>query len=195
MTAPLFYEDSLGEKLAEAIRNLPNADDELIDDAEALDEAQREVNAEDPEAVYARVAPDWVPVFGPSKLSGLLDIAGANACVITMPLDAEGIAYVWDPYPPEEMPGVTSPSRALDRPFTLLVSPQDAARARELISSRPGSSMPPGLAASHDRSAEAISPRRELAWSLFVVFLGMDVLAALVWGAYQLYHLLRYHRF
>ena len=45
MTAPLFYEDSLGEKLAEraaaAWESAGSADDELIDDPAALEEKMK----------------------------------------------------------------------------------------------------------------------------------------------------------
>lgn len=188
---PLFYEDSLGAKVAERLVHLPSADDELVEDPAALEAAQEAVNAEDPYAIYGKVDPDWVPVFGPSKLSGMIDIAGKNACLITMPLDAEGIAYAWDPYPPEEMPGATSHLRAVDRPFTLLVAPEDAERARELLAvSQPGSQRPVGVTASHPLTADATSARRELAWTLLVIFIGSGVAAWAAWGLYALFRFL-----
>jgi len=196
VTAPLFYEDSLGERLAQAIKNLPNADDELIDNPGALDEAQREVNAEDPEAVYARVAPDWVPVFGPSKLSGLIDVAGPVASVVVMPLAAAGISFAWDPYPPEEMPGAAYPNdHVVDRPFTLLVAPEDADEARALICATTGSWLTSGTAATWDRERGAVRIRKTFAWSLFIVWIGPGLGALLYSIAYPVYHLLRYHRF
>ena len=190
---PLFYEDSLGARLAEkahdAIERVGSADDELIDDPAALEAAQAEVNTEDPYREYAAAGSDWVVVLGPTKLSGLLDVAGANACVITMPLDAEGIPYVWDPYPPEEMPGATNPYRVADRPFSLLVAPQNAAAARSLLAAvRPGASLPAGMPATHALTPQAASSRRELAWTLLVIFFGTDLLIALGYGLYRAFH-------
>jgi hypothetical protein len=200
MTAPLFWEDSLGEKLAEkagdAWASLASADDELVDDPAALAEALREVNAEDPEAIYAQVEADWVPVFGPSKLSGLLDVAGPSACVVTMPLAANDIEFAWQPYPPEEMPGACMPSsHAVDRPFTLFVAPENVARAHDLLTAIPGSAVHSGLTSTHELAPEARAARRTLAWTLFVVFLGVDALVFFGYIAYALYHLVRYHHF
>lgn len=190
---PLFYEDSLGAKAVEAWESLGSADDELIDDPAELAAAQAEVNGEDPEAVYADVTPQWVAVFGPSKLSGIADVAGANACVITMPLEAAGISFAWDPYPPEEMPGAAYPSEHVaDRPFTLLVAPADADRARLAITASPGAPTPVGAPSSHDREPDAVNKRLTLGWALFLAFIGPSALLALSGGAYAIYHLLRY---
>ena len=196
MTAPLFYEDSLGEKMVEAWDALGSADDELLEDPEALERAQRVVNGEDPEAVYTQVGADWVPVFGPSKLSGLLDVAGPNGCVVTMPLAANDIEYAWDPYPPEEMPGPCIPgNHGADRPFTLFVAPENVSRALDLITAIPGSDLPAGLASTHELQPEARAARQTLAWTLFAVFIGVDAFVFMGYLAYTVYHLVRYHRF
>jgi hypothetical protein len=190
MTSPMFYEDSLGAKMVDAWNKLGSADDALIEDPEALRAAQREVNGEDPEEIYSEVEPDWVAVFGPSKLSGLLDSAGSNACIITMPLNAAGIRYAWNPYPPEEMPGPAGSAayHTLDHPFTLLVAPEDADEARRLISANPGSGHMIGAVASHGPESAAVSKRRSLAWMVLVMFIGVDLLVA---GGYALFRLLR----
>jgi hypothetical protein len=136
---PLFYEDSLGAKLADAFNSLPSADDGLIEDPEELDAAQAAVNGHDSHASYARVRPGWVAVFGPAKLDGMLSSAGISASVLTMPLDAEEIAYVWEPYAPQDAPSTTDNyGRAFPRPFTLLVGPADAQRAKQLLATELG---------------------------------------------------------
>lgn len=152
---PLFYEDSLGAKVAEAFDGLPSADDELVDDPNVLDAAQAAVNGQDPQAVYQRVGSDWVAVFGPSKLSGILDAAGWTASMVTMPLDSEGIEYAWDPYPPGDMSGAASPTdHVADRPFTLLVPPADAQLASSLITASPGASTNVGGPATYERTGD-----------------------------------------
>jgi hypothetical protein len=124
MTPPMFYEDSLGAKMADAWNRLGSADDELIEDPEALETAQREGDQIDPEVPAEPDVPDWVPVFGPARLSGLMRIAGATAFELTAALDSAEIPHAWDPYPPEEMPAFRPYYGAIDRPFTLLV-PRD----------------------------------------------------------------------
>lgn len=184
---PMFYEVSLGAKVAEQWGRLGSADDELLDDPGALEAAQRAANAEDPEAVYAEMTEDWVPVFGPSKLSGIIDVAGFNASFVTMPLAAEGISYAWSPYPPEEMPGAAYPNEhLLDRPFTLLVARPDAQHARELISEDVGSRTLLGIPSTHQREPAAAKRRRVGAWVLFLVFVGVDLIAFLGYGLYAL---------
>ncbi|MDR3687140.1 MAG: hypothetical protein P4L93_09320 [Coriobacteriia bacterium] len=210
---PLFYEDSLGARLVEkakesaaaaeqaraqrANRPMPargSADLELLDDPTALDDAERGVRGGDPEDAYAEFNSDWVAVFGPSKLSGLLDVAGFAAAIVTMPLAAEAIDFVWSPYPPEMMPGPAyANDHLLDMPFTLYVHPADASAALALISEVPGSGISAGIACTHERGARAEGNRRTLAWGLVVAFLGVDVLVLLTGVAYWIYHLLRYH--
>ena len=130
---PLFYEDSLGAKLAEkaneALDRVGSADDELVDDPAALEAAQAAANAVDPYAAYDKLAPDWVVVWGPERLGGQQLEIDQNATLLTMPLDAEGVSYAWSPCPPSE----SYPQRGVSVPFELLVSPHDAERARSLI--------------------------------------------------------------
>ena len=212
---PLFYEDSLGAKLVEkakaaaaeaeqaraerASKPMPargSADLDLIDDPAALDAAEREVQGGSPEDAYAEFGPDWVAVFGPTKLSGLLDVAGFTAAIVTMPLAAEGIEFAWSPDPPEMMPGPAyANDHLLDMAFTLYVAPADASAALGLISEIPGSRISAGIASTHERGPEATSKRRTLAWALLIAFLGVDAIALLGYLAYTAYHLLRYHHF
>jgi hypothetical protein len=175
------YEDSLGAKLVEGVQSVldapGSADDELIDDADELDAAQRAANGQDPEAVYAEVGADWVAVFGPSKLSGFWDVAGWNASMVTMPLVAEAIVYAWDPYPPEEMPGTAAPFiHLIDRPFTLLVAPADADRARELIAAVPGADTQFGMPATIPVGQIDGEARSSLPWVILLVALALSIL-------------------
>jgi hypothetical protein len=208
--SPLFYEDSLGAKLVDALRErgyldpeaplrspgspAPHKADELVEDPEALQAAEQLVFTEDPQAVYTRVGDDWVPVFGPSKVSGVIDIAGANAAVITMPLAAVGIEFAWYPYPPEQMPSPAYPySHIVDRPFTLLVPAEDAVEAAALISAVAGSRSQFGVVSTHERVAEAVSSRRTVSWVLLIVLSGLLDLVAIVafFVARWIYHLIR----
>jgi hypothetical protein len=178
---PLFYEDSLGAKLVDGIESVMDtpgsADDELIEDAGALETAQREANGQDPEAIYAEVGDDWIPVFGPSKLSGFWDVAGTNASKITMPLVAAGITFAWDPYPPEEMPGSATPFyHLMDRPFTLLVAPADAPGARGLLSALPGADSQFGLPATTSVPSLPGEEHSRLPWVIVLVALALSIL-------------------
>ena len=195
--SPLFYEDSLGAKLAEKAQaaltaareqgehpeavELATGDVALVDDPSALAEAELAARRVDPHSDSERMSRDGVTVFGPSKLSGVIDVAGVNARVITMPLDAEGIEYVWHPYPPEEMPGPAAAfQHAADRPFSLLVAPADSTRACEVLKAYPGSKGSLGAVATHDRTPEAARSRRTLAWVLLIVMFGFSFFGALV---------------
>ncbi len=135
--SPLFYEDSLGEKLAEKARAAMDAardcDEELVDDPDALARAEAEVARVDPQDDYEHVTADWVAVLDPSKLSGLMDVAGFNGWLLTAPLEAAGVPHCWDPYPPEDMPGFRVGYGAVDRPFTLLVPADRLAEAQSLL--------------------------------------------------------------
>jgi hypothetical protein len=179
--SPLFYEDSLGAKLSEMMTEAADraheAEMELIDDPEALERAENAVHDLDTTPDYGIVADDWVTVFGPSKVSGILDVAGPAAMLITMPLDAEGIAYCWDPYPPADMPGAATPAEhGVDMPFSLLVAPMDERRARDLLAdSRAGSRLVAGVPATHDLTPEAKVNRRMLSTTSLVLLYGVGI--------------------
>jgi hypothetical protein len=183
--SPIFYEDSLGAKLAEkAHAAMDNARDyaeqttdaDLIDDPEALAAAEAAARGVDPDDVYEQVTDEWVAVLGPSKLSGLVDNAGFAAKLVTTPLEAAGIPCAWDPYPPEEMPSYRYGYGAVDRPFTLLVPASRAAEAAELLGTQTGSASPFGLPIEHERSADSEKKRRSGLWLFFLVFIGFDLL-------------------
>jgi len=182
--SPIFYEDSLGAKLAEKIGDAlsapGSADDEFVDDPVALAQAEAAARAVDPTTDYDQVTEDWVTVFGPSKLSGMMDSAGFNARLTTAPLDAEGIPYVWDPYPPEEMPSYRVGYGAVDRPFSLLVPSSREHAARLLLHTEVGSPGLVGTPARPERSDESLRTRRRWIALFFLVFIGFDIVIAAV---------------
>jgi len=188
--SPIFYEDSLGAKLAEkAQAAMDRARDRaeyspddlaLIEDPAALAAAEAATRGVDPGDAYGQVTEEWVAVMGPSKLSGIVDNAGFTARLVTAPLEAAGIPSVWDPYPPEEMPSYRYGYGAVDRPFTLLVPASQAAEATQLLDTHVGSASPIGLPAEHERSLEARNKRARGIWLFFWIFIGIDLLVLVV---------------
>lgn len=163
---PLFYEGSLGAKLAEKWNQLGSADDELIDDPAALETAQhaadnvgrKEPRRADVSESHVADTSNWVAVFDSIRLSGMTSIAGTGAFAITSALDAAGISYAWDPYPPEEMPAFRPAYGAIDRTFTLLVPPDQAAEARTALAGVP----PPDVASIRPPTPPGSAPRGPL---------------------------------
>lgn len=196
--SPLFYEDSLGAKLAEKARaamdaaresaahpeavELATSDEALVEDPEALAAAELATRGIDPQDDYDLVEPDWVAVVGPKKLSGILENAGFSGRLLTAPLEAAGIPCVWDPYPPEEMPGFRVAYGAVDRPFSLLIPANRVAEANALLSTHAGSEFEPSPTAGLVRSPEVAAKRRRGVWVLFWVFIGLDLVAALIYA-------------
>ena len=121
-------------------------------------------------------------VLGPSKLSGLMDVAGLTSHVLTGVLEAAGIPFAWDPYPPEEMPSFRAGYGAVDRLFSLLVPAEHLEEARALLNTPPGSASVIGLPIELPRSEASKRTRRKGFLILFVVFIGLDVVFALVYG-------------
>ena len=189
----LFWEDSLGAKLAEKATEATDRVRELekayIDDPEELERAEKAVHdaGEQGTESYKQVQNDWVAVAGPIKISGIMDSAGPNGCLITAPLEANDIPFAWDPYPPEDMPGYRVGYGAVDRPFKVLVPPERAAEARELIGELRGSKSFVGLPVEIERGLKSTSRRRWSAWALLFVFVGFDLL---VWAVVSLLRLL-----
>lgn len=192
---PLFYEDSLGAKLAEKWNGLGSADDELIEDREALAAAEAEVARVDPLADCPDIA-EWAAVYGPLKLSDLVSFAGMTALSITAPLDAAEIPTRWDPYPPSEMPSFRVELGVIDRPFTLLVPLDRRSEALELLQPAPH----PAASAGDDALDSAAvdgnrfwtvvwNNRRKVFLGVFTVWFGIPLALALL---YLLYDFLRY---
>jgi hypothetical protein len=194
---PLFYEDSLGAKLAERFNGLGSADDVLIEDPEALAAAEAQAAHTDPTADHPEVA-EWVAVWGPQKLSDFNSVASVTALNLTAPLDAAEIPCRWEPYPPSEMPSFRVEYGVVDRPFTLLVPVDRQADALDLI----GSSSPVASIADCDLDATVVNGQGFWAtvWEnrhpfRLAVFAWWFVLPAAVILAYQLYHYLRHGHF
>jgi len=181
----LFYEDSLGAKIAEkasaAMDAAHDAETEFVDDPEALARAEAEVAGVNPEDAYRQVTAEWVTVFGPSKLSGLIDSAGFTGRLLTSPLEAADIPHVWDPYPPEEMPAFRIGYGAVDRPFSLMVPADRADEARELLTATVGSAFSCGMPAGLERTPEVVATRRRGSWIILWVFIGLQAVAFLIY--------------
>lgn len=163
-----FFERGQAQNLVSNIESMGSADEDLIEDPEALEAAQEAANAVDPDDIYEAVDASWVPVLGPTGLQGLTDASGLTTGAITMPLAAEGIPFAWDPFPPEERTGPYT------RPFTLLVPAEDSKHARELLGAyietpapRIGQPTPPPSGA-YDPAGD--SRRQIVAWSLVLLF-------------------------
>jgi hypothetical protein len=190
--SPLFYEDSLGDKLVhkldEVAERVHELDADIVEDPEELERAEQAVAAGDSTDAYEQTTDDWVPAFTLSKISGLMDNAGWSGSMLTMPLEANDIPFVWDPYPPDEMPAFRPGYGVVDRPFQILVPASRLREACELLGEKRGSASFVGLPVELPHSAPVISSRRGWAWTFFFVFVGIDLLIVL--GMY----LLRYFR-
>lgn len=125
-------------RIAAGDRDLPEPQDEdddlIVDDPLVLEAAERAVaRMPDPDlASYVEFERDWVPVYGPIRLSSLFRDGGASSSLITGPLAAEGIPFVWDPFPPSHAQ-TSRPDFNWLREFTLFVSPERADEARVLL--------------------------------------------------------------
>lgn len=108
--------------------------EEFVDDPEALEAAEKAVaglasrDSYDPDI-------EWVALSRPKRLSGIFGDAGFSAALVTAPLDAAGIPHSWDPYAPEDMPGMRPYYGIFDRKFTLLVPADRVEEAREAMRS------------------------------------------------------------
>jgi len=110
----------------------------VISDRAALEAAEHDVAAIDPQAAYS-ADEDWVELLGPGKLSGVFANAGWTSVQVTAPLDALGIPYLWQPYAPGDMPGFRPAYGVFDTEFRLYVPSGQLAAAREaLTGGRPG---------------------------------------------------------
>lgn len=114
----------------------PEGEDDrpVVDDPLALEAAERAAaKMPDVDLVsYSEFDRTWVPVFGPIRLSSLFRDGGASSSLITGPLAAEGIPFVWDPFPPSHAQ-TSRPDFNWLREFTLYVAPDRAEDARALL--------------------------------------------------------------
>jgi len=189
--SPLFYEDSMGaklaEKAAEAMDRARDADGDPVEDHEALEHAETEVRAGRPDDQYEQLTSDWVPVVRPSVISGILGPPGISAMMLTSPLDSEGIEYVWAPYPPESMPLFRPSGGAFDRPFWILVPAASFQDARVLLGGLRDSELPMFSRRSPSLPERSTDQRIKL-WFAVLLFGGSLLpLIALVWVVSQLF--------
>jgi hypothetical protein len=111
---------------------LPDGEPIVADPAE-LSAAERAVAGMRPTDAYDRSDEEWVELVGRRRVSGLFGEAGYTAAIVTAPLQAADIPFMWDPYPPEQMPAFRVGYGAVDRPFTLLVPASRLAEAQALL--------------------------------------------------------------
>jgi hypothetical protein len=104
----------------------------VIEDPAALEAAERAVSSGRPMDVYEEYQEDWVEVLGPTALGSLMSSGAVGAFMITSPLQAAGIPFVWQPFPPEEQQNIRPDFNYWMR-FSLHVPPEYAATATELL--------------------------------------------------------------
>lgn len=113
----------------------PVFDEDGVDDPVALAAAEEAVrHASRPFVPADADIRGWVCVFGPHRMSTLFMDGGVAGSLITGPLEAVGIAYAWDPFSPENAQNAR-PDFNWMREFRLLVAPDDAAQARDILRS------------------------------------------------------------
>ncbi len=112
--------------------------DELADGSPVVSDPEALEAAEDAAAHSAPVYFDdiavgeWVAVVPPLEFYGAL--AGVNkAFAASAPLEAAGIPFAWDPYPPDLRPSGLPGAGSYDQPFTLLVPKGSYEEARVLV--------------------------------------------------------------
>ena len=98
------------------------------------------------------------------------------------PLDAQGIPYIWEPYPPERMPGYRYAYGSVDRPFTLLVPKSLKSEAASVLRVTPGSASVIGSPAPFPHSEESQTFRWYWLFTLLAVVFGADLVSMLFWG-------------
>lgn len=129
----------LGETFIDMLSTEDVLDDgtPVIEDLAALEAAERAVrNAPRPGscgvAMPSESIDDWQVVYGPVRLSSLMSDGGITAALVAGPLHDAGIPLVWDPMAPELAQSVR-PDFNWQRQFSLLVPPEYAEEARELL--------------------------------------------------------------
>lgn len=112
------------------------ADDPDVDDPHALEVATAAVALVADEPDYRAYDESWEVVFGPRRMSSLFTDGGLQAALVTGPLRAACIPFVWDPFPPDVAQGARPDLNWL-REFTLLVPADRADEARLLLIDSP----------------------------------------------------------
>ena len=113
-------------------------DEDLVEDPAALAAAEAQVAEYDPSDVFDSVDSEWVEVLDSIAVSSIFDAPGWTAFMITSPLEAAGIPYVWDPYEPGSMPVHHPVPIQIIQPFRLLVPEANLAEAQAILSEADG---------------------------------------------------------
>jgi riboflavin kinase/FMN adenylyltransferase len=103
----------------------------VVADPDVLEAAERAASKSAPVYFDDIATGEWTPVAGPIEFYGSLG-AGPKAFMVTAPLEAAGIPFVWDPYPPDQRPQGIPGAGAYDQPFILLVPAGSYEEARQL---------------------------------------------------------------
>ncbi len=109
-------------------------DEDLVEDPAALAAAEAAVAEYDPDSVFESVDSEWVEVLDSTAVSNMLDAPGWTAFMITSPLSAAGIPFVWDPFEPGLSPQPHPVAMQIVQPFRLLVPVAHASEASKLLS-------------------------------------------------------------
>lgn len=110
--------------------------DDVVEDPIALAEAEAAVASIDDDVDYSSFDESWICVYGPSRMASLISDGGARAALITGPLTAAGIPFVWDPFPPSQVQRAR-PDFNWHHAFRLLVPSEFAEEARSLLPDGP----------------------------------------------------------
>ncbi len=104
----------------------------VVSDPEALEAAEQAAAHSAPVYFDDIATGEWVAVIPPLEFYGVL--AGVNkAFAVSAPLEAAGIPFAWDPYPPDQRPSGLPGAGSYDQPFTLLVPLGSFEEARVLV--------------------------------------------------------------
>ena len=104
----------------------------VVSDPEALEAAEQAAAHSAPVYFDDIATGQWVAVMPPLEFYGVL--AGVNkAFAVSAPLEAAGIPFAWDPYPPDQRPSGLPGAGSYDQPFTLLVPVGSFEEARVLV--------------------------------------------------------------
>lgn len=117
--------------IARAADNAPMADDPLMLEAAEVAAANAPLPTQF-RRLTEQEAATWVTVFGPAKISALFLDGGVSGALIAGPLADAGIPFAWLPFPPE-LAQTARPDLNWQREFRLLVPPEHAQTAREII--------------------------------------------------------------
>jgi riboflavin kinase/FMN adenylyltransferase len=107
-------------------------DDPVVEDVAALSAAEAAVARIDPYECYQGFDDTWVEVMELPGLSRAATTGGVEAFMVTTPLEAAGIPFAWDPFPPSDQYRVR-PDFITSRTFKLLVPPDYAEEARQVL--------------------------------------------------------------